>query len=227
VHINRKRQFDSQSALDAQSSAQAAEPTRPAERRFSLQRWALACLAVLGTGSLLTLAGCPANLEQPERFDVMVTAGGSTSGGGASTIVPAPPCVTAVFAASCVNACHQPGGGLEEGLDLQSPNVAARLVNVAATHPLSDATMCSPAKLIDPAMPAASWLLAKINGTQGGCGMPMPFGLPAIADDQKACITAWVMSEGSGTAAPAGGAGAAATTAGGAAATVTAGSGGM
>ncbi|HEY1536656.1 MAG TPA: hypothetical protein VGF76_21695, partial [Polyangiaceae bacterium] len=85
MHINRKRQFDSKSALDAQSSAQEAKPTRRALGKFSLQRCALACLAVLGTGGLLTLAGCPANLEDPERFNLAGPGGGTATGGGSST----------------------------------------------------------------------------------------------------------------------------------------------
>jgi hypothetical protein len=220
VHINRKRQSDSQTALDAQSSAQEARPTRRAFNTYSLQRIALTCLGVLGTGGLLVLAGCPANLENPERFDVPgldsgTPGAGGGSAGGASTIVPAPACATDVFKASCIM-CHVPGNALEAGLDLTGADVANRLVNVNAGHALATAAMCSPSKLIDPVTPANSWLLAKINGTQGMCGAQMPFALPPLAADKIACLTAFAMSEASGGAAPpTGGAGAAATATGG------------
>ncbi|HEY5373644.1 MAG TPA: hypothetical protein VIK01_08145, partial [Polyangiaceae bacterium] len=97
MHINRKRQSDSQPALDAQSSAREAQPTRRPFGAFSLQRVALACFGVLGTGSLLALAGCPANLEDPQRFDQAggasaggASPGGGSSMGGATVVVPAP-----------------------------------------------------------------------------------------------------------------------------------------
>jgi hypothetical protein len=244
VHINRKRQSDSQPALDAQSSAQEAKPARRAFQAYSVQRIALSCLGVLGTGGLLLLAGCPANLEDPQRFDIMGTNGGAGPGGGAgpsgagsagapATIVPAPSCATDIFKASCTPSCHFPGGGaLMAGLDLTGADVANRLVNVTATHSTAAPnTSCAPAKFIDPANPSASWLLAKVNGTQGMCGLQMPFGMTPLGTDQLACITAFVMSEGSGGPAPAGAAGAAATGTGGAAAggaaATGAGSGGM
>ena len=239
MHINRKRQSDSQPALDAQSSAQEAKPKR---RAFGLQRIALACVGVLGTASLLALAGCPANLEDPQRFDVAATnggagpTGGGSSMGGAVTVVPAPACVTTIFTASCSVTCHFAGGPLSAGLDLTGMDVANRLVNVTAMHAMaSPNTSCTAGvKFIDTANPSASWLLAKVNGTQGMCGLQMPFGMTALPADQIACITAFVMSEASGSATTTGGAGAAAggAAAGGAAATATggastAGSGGM
>jgi len=245
--MNRKRQSDSQSALDAQPVAQEATPTRRAFGGHSLQRWALACFGVLGTGGLLILAGCPANLEDPGRFNVpglslgggspggggSSPTGGGTSMGGATTVVPAPGCATDAFKASCVMCHAKTLGPLSAGLDLESDNVAQRLVNVAAMHQQAEPTMCSPAKLIDPVVPANSWLLAKVNGTQGGCGSPMPLTGTALTADQKNCISMFVMSEASSgathtDAAGAAAGGAAATGSGGApAAGTTAGSGGM
>jgi hypothetical protein len=122
-------------------------------------------------------------------------------------------------------------------------DVANRLVNVNAMHVMAAPnTSCAQVKYIDPTTPSASWLLAKINGTQGACGIQMPEIGGPLTDMQKACITDFVNSEAPGGAATTGGAGAAAggaaaTTTGGAAAggaaatgtggTATAGSGGM
>jgi hypothetical protein len=231
VHINRKRQSDHPTALDAQTSAQEAAPARQREGRYSLQRVALAGFGVLGTAGLLLLAGCPANLEQPERFDMASTGGGSGPTGGGTGMGGALPtvdttCLTKVFTDVCVT-CHVPGGALSAGLDLQSAGVAARLVNVAAMHQMGTPGPCPPVKLVDTTAPASSWLLAKINGTQMMCGGVMPLAGAALTADQKACITTFVMAEAAavgGAAAPAGGAGAAA---GGAAAGTTAGTGGM
>ncbi|HEX7453698.1 MAG TPA: hypothetical protein VF294_15510, partial [Polyangiaceae bacterium] len=117
MNINRKRQSDSQPALDAQTSAQEAQPTRRPFGAFSLQRVALACCGLLGTCSLLALAGCPANLEDPQRFDVQgnggasaggAAPGGGTSTGGAAVVVPAPQCVIDLFTPLCTT-CHATG----------------------------------------------------------------------------------------------------------------------
>ncbi len=53
-------------------------------------------------------------------------------------------------------------------------------------------TACVPAGcpddalLVNSADPDSSWILAKINGTQGDCGDVMPDGV--FSDDQKACV---------------------------------------
>jgi hypothetical protein len=229
VHINRKRQFDSQSALDAQSSAQQAKPTRRAEGTFSLQRWALACFGVLGTASLLAIAGCPANLEDPARFNVVglggAAAGGAAPAGGAAGGGTKPTGVdftaaSKVFTTSCATSaiCHTAGS--TTGLDLVSPGVEQRLVNVNAMHMLSGATDCPMVKLIDTATPMKSWLLSKVTpGAFGDCGALMPFAAatPLSAAD-LATITKLVNDEAAAASGapppPAGTGGAAATTAG-------------
>ena len=190
MHINRKRQFDSKSALDAQPSAQEAKPTRRAFHKYSLQRWALACFGVLGTGGLLTLAGCPANLEDPERFNLPgaggASAGAAAAAGGAAGGIKMLPtgvdltCITPLFATSCATStiCHTAGSGT--GLDLVSSGFEARLVNIPAKHLQSGVTDCPMVNLIDTAMPMKSWLLAKITpGAFGDCGALMPLAATA------------------------------------------------
>jgi hypothetical protein len=219
VHINRNRQSDSETALGAQTNAQEARPKRRwVFDSFSVQRAALACFGVLGTGGLLLLAGCPANLEDPGRFDIQVSAGGSSAGantgGGSSTAGSGSSidttCLTAVFTKSCTTSavCHL-AGMPSASLDLSSPGVAARLIDVPATHgDVADGTGCMQGqKLVDTANPAASWLLLKINGGQGSCGSAMPIG-PGLSTTDKACIQAFVDAavKAAGTGSGAGGA---------------------
>ena len=231
MHINRKRQFDSKSALDAQSSAQEAKPTRRAEGRFSLQRWALACFGILGTGSLLAIAGCPANLEDPERFN-LPGAGGASAGAAAATAGAAGAGtgvdltkVTPLFSSTCATsvACHVAGANVT-GLDLMSPNVEQRLVNVPAMHQLAGVTDCPMVKLVDTAAPMKSWILSKVTpGAFGDCGALMPFGGAQLSAMDLATITKFVTDE----AAAANGSAPVSGTGGAAAAGTTAGSGGM
>jgi hypothetical protein len=243
VHINRKRQSDSQSALDAQSGTQEAKPTRRAFHRYSLQRWALACFGVLGTGALLTLAACPANLEDPQRFDVpgALSSGGAAPSGGAAGAGMMPTgvdltCVTPLFLNTCATsvACHVAGS--ITGLDLVTAPIEKSLVNVPAKHMLVTVTDCPAVKLVDTTTPMKSWLLSKITaGAFGDCGAQMPLGAtaaaPLIMPADVACITKFVNDEAAaangGTPPAAGGAPAAAGgAAAGGAATSTGGAGG-
>lgn len=226
MEINQKRQPDTQPARDALSSAPEARHRRPSglDRQLTLQRWALGGIGAVGLGALLTLAGCPANLEDPQRF---ADGGAITTGPGAI-----PTCLQTLFSGTgkCSgNVCHSAGAMPAGGLDLTSPNVAARLINVPATHGDIDfdggGVTCPMAKLIDTSNPSASWLLIKINGTQGTCGSAMPQ-VGTLTSAEKTCIQNYVttvsadagttMSGGSGGAATAGGS-AGATTTGGAA----------
>ncbi len=140
--------------------------------------------------ALSILAGCPGNLDNPERFD---TAGGSSD----PTAVPA--CMTTLFngtSGKCSgNLCHTAGPSPGGDLDLSSAGVGKRLIDVPATHAGIDMdggnVNCPSAKLVDTSNPAASWLLIKINGTQGTCGSSMPQ-VGTLTTAEKACITTWV-----------------------------------
>lgn len=141
------------------------------------QRLLLGAFGAVSIGSLLTLAGCPANLESPERFEI--------TGSGQNT------CLTQVFTKKCsqTNLCHlagTPGGGL----DLTSPNVAKRLIDVPASHADTDGGDCPAAKLVDTANPAASWLLIKLSDGVT-CGTKMPQ-LGSITSTERQCIQDFV-----------------------------------
>jgi hypothetical protein len=214
VEVNQKRQLESQPAPDALPEAtKLMRRQNQSAAGSSWHRWALAGFGSFALVALSVLPGCPGNLENPERF----------SDGG--TMMPAdniPACLANIFSAKqppgkCAgNGCHSAGGTLALGgnLDLTSPGVGARLVNATATHAgvdLDGGATCPPAKLIDTANPAASWLLVKINGSQGTCGSAMPQ-VGTLTSAEKKCISDYVMMAATGGGgAPSGGSGGAST----------------
>ena len=197
--MNRIRRFDCQPKRDAQSRSSDAL----LERSNRPERLKLLALAGLATGALFALTGCPANLANPQDYDVPPAGAGAPSTGGAAstggdwTKVPTA-CMEAIFTASCASlGCHNAPGTIapQAGLDLASPNVAARLVDQPASHVgASPDTGCvTGQKLIDRATPAASWLMLKLTTPSSAltCGSPMPIGLPLKADELK-CIQDYI-----------------------------------
>jgi hypothetical protein len=184
-----------------------------------LQRWALGGVGALGLGALFILSGCPANLEQPERFE------GTGTGTGGSSGSALPACMTSIFGSKCAgNVCHDKGS-ISNSLDLESPGVASRIIDVAAQHSgLGDAGVsCMPAKLVDTQNGLQSWIYLKLTDMQGDvttCGSSMPLTPPNLTNTDKACVTTYFTSLG----APAGGTGGT-TGSGGTAATTTGGGG--
>ena len=142
----------------------------------------------------------------------------------------APPCLTTAFGKLCTTVgCHDT---TSTTLNLQTADVASRLVNVNARHALVDTSMCPTAKYIDTANPANSWLVIKLSGAQGGCGVRMPE-IGTWTPDDNTCLMGWIQtlssgsgSGGSGGAATSGGSGGAAATSGGSGGAPAAGGGG-
>ncbi len=155
-----------------------------------LQRAALTCVGLVGTVGLLSLAGCPADLANPQDYQQAATSTGGA--GGAPAMQPGldvdTACLTAIFTASCtLSVCHSGTAELAAHLDLASPGVNKRLIDIKASH--ETATGCKTGdKLIDSANPDQSWLLLKLTKTDQVCGSPMPIG-PPLAADQIACVT--------------------------------------
>ncbi len=98
--------------------------------------------------------------------------------------------VTALGKSCAIVGCHI-GRVLASDLDLTpDQGLRARLLNVQAKHGDIDCdtnpdtftecvpTTCPSAKLVNTAVPDASWILKKLAGTQGMCGdhMPLPPG---------------------------------------------------
>lgn len=131
--------------------------------------------------------------------------GGDIYVGGTGGMQPA--CdVEAVLRASCGRVgCHDARSRVAE-LDLHTPGVQARLIDVPATYadiscpdpnggPLPvvcvPATCVPGAKLIDLENPENSVLLRKIAGTQS-CGEPMPIAPGTLSDSDRTCLEEWL-----------------------------------
>jgi hypothetical protein len=145
-------------------------------------RQAVGCLCLA-----LFVAGCGAGrLQDPERF-----AGGEVPDAGAPPVdagvgVTCTIDVEALLASnSCSSgSCHS-SAAKAANLDLQSPNVLTRLVNVDST--------CAGTKLLSG--PTTGFFLEKLlqaspkcNGVQQGSRMPLG---PALSSEQLTCIQEW------------------------------------
>jgi hypothetical protein len=130
---------------------------------------------------VLACAACPGTLGDRTRF--LVEAGGGDDAGGDGGCPDVP---TAVFAPTCgISGCHSTTDK-SQGLDLQSPNVASRLVGVCAR---------GGGYLVDPVHPAQSVVYLKIT-TMPPFGVRMPFARPALDDATIACVLAWASQQG-------------------------------
>ena len=151
--------------------------------------------------ALLGLAACPADLANPSDYDRPPAAGGAPAGAGGDTsgnpaLQVDTACLTAIFNTDCaaLAGCHKPGTPAPgAGLDLGSPGVNARLIDVPATHADITGTPVCPSgdKLIDTANPDASWLLLKLTQPTQTCGFAMPVGLP-LSDTDLACVRKYI-----------------------------------
>ena len=147
--------------------------------------------ALVGLVALVAAtAACPGTLEDPERFLQAAVTGDA---GVAEEGQPPPasdgaaggncPDIPGLFAQTCTAAgCHS-AMTKSQGLDLQSPNLAMRLVGVSATE--------GPGLLIDPSSPSQSILYEKLS-SPAPFGAQMPLGGPALDSATKACVLAWI-----------------------------------
>jgi hypothetical protein len=129
----------------------------------------------LGAIALLTACtGCPGGLQDPSRFDLQASNAGC------------PDVPQSLFLPTCAtSACHSADAKME-GLDLQSPNVAARLIGAHA--------MGGPGFLIDPSTPAASVIYTKLTATPP-FGVRMPFSEPALDEATIGCVLQWLTEQ--------------------------------
>jgi len=114
--------------------------------------------------------------------------------GGGATSTPGSPATSAgvrlgndiqpVFTGNCV-VCHQGAG--QAGLTLEPGKSYGNLVNIASTE--------SPLKRVAPGAPDKSYLLNKLQGTQGqigGSGAQMPYGAAPLPSAQIGLIQQWI-----------------------------------
>lgn len=139
---------------------------------------------------LLACAACAGSLEDPARFDTIPRGRedekNAEPGGGANgTAAECGDVPATVFAAKCATAgCHS-AADEAQGLDLESPEVAARLVGVRATG--------GEGYLIAPADPATSVIYTKLKSPPP-YGTRMPFGQP-LDDATVACVLDWITAQ--------------------------------
>jgi hypothetical protein len=134
------------------------------------------CAAVLGPAVLCL--GCAGTLDDPSRF--LGDAGTANVGDGACPDVP-----SSVFATTCAIAgCHS-ATDMTQGLNLQSPDVASRLVGVCAR---------GGGFLVDPDHPSQSVVYTKLT-LAPPFGSRMPLGKPVLDAATLACVLTWVSAQ--------------------------------
>src|SRR5262249_19801495 len=130
--------------------------------------------AVLGA----LAAGCPGTIADPAAFLASASSPLPAPASNAACDAPAE-----VFANSCVS-CHRAQPNASGNLDLNSPGLLSRLINVSSSG-------CGPsAVLVVPGNAVASYLYQKVAGGPA-CGAPMPLG-GTLTADQAACVASWI-----------------------------------
>lgn len=136
----------------------------------------LACAVGLGS-----IAGCPGSLESPAAF----------GDGGTAT-----KSAEEIFAQSCGTVgCHDSSPQAQAGLDLMSPNVASRVVDVNAIG-----LGCASDILVVAGDPDSSYLLDKLLNTPGICGLQMPV-VGSLTPSEVEILRQWIIDLGGSDAA--------------------------
>jgi hypothetical protein len=147
-------------------------------RRAAAPRLFLAAALV---GVMAAVGGCPGKLDNKEQF--------LTNG----------PCdvENEIFLQRCATAACHSAKVHAQNLDLESPNVGARLVDELATE-------CA-GLLVDPAHPTESILYLKLTDSPP-CGLQMPQVGQKLTPGEVNCVYEWIVDQGgSGGAGGAGG----------------------
>ena len=101
-------------------------------------------------------------------------------------VVTLPNHVQPIFSSSCaLSGCHA-GASPRQGLNLSTAQTFSNVVNVPSNQ--------SALMRVLPFDPSQSYLVRKIEGTQGtvGSGARMPFGRPALSSQNIAIIRSWI-----------------------------------
>ena len=129
------------------------------------------------TASLSVLAGCAGSLDNPDRFGD----GGSSLAFVCQSL--GKPAKAEVILKKCVSGCHSAAVQVS-GLDLESPDVAARLVNVSTTA-------CPPRVRVNPT--DGGTLEELITQSNPNCTSSMPPG-GGLTNGEISCIVEWTRS---------------------------------
>ena len=141
-------------------------------------------LTMLGLCAALVLTGCAGNLSDPAAF-----ADGGVELKDAETIL----------AESCgTTGCHDDSPQAQQGLDLLSPGVENRVVDVNAV-----ATGCTDRILVIAGDPDNSYLISKLGAVEI-CGTQMPL-LQSLPQDEIDTLRQWVIDLGDSSGTPDGG----------------------
>jgi hypothetical protein len=167
--------------------------------RTEALRWRALPLTLFGALSIL--GGCPGELSNRDEFEAYADAQGEAGAGttnqagtssnnaGSAGSAGSGACgdvVTRIFVPSCGGTgCH---GAVapQQGLDLVSPGVTARVVGVAAKQCLQ--------LLADPQNPEESLMYQKLF-VKPDCGAQMPLARPALSSSDTACVLAWIAAQ--------------------------------
>lgn len=133
-------------------------------------------LASLGFCSAFLLSACPGTLSNPEDF-----ADGGMVAKDAETIL----------AESCgTTGCHDNTSQAQAGLDLVSPGVESRVVDVNAIG-----IGCTSRILVVAGSPDTSYLMDKVLNIPGICGLQMPV-VGSLAPNDIEVLRQWIIDLG-------------------------------
>ena len=140
-------------------------------------------MRVCALALLALCAGCPGSLDDPARFTGSTSLGATPAGGNVT--VDAAACgdvPQTIFQRSCINAgCHN-AKDKEQGLDLQSPDLVTRLVDVRASE--------GAGLLVNRGTLSDSVLYTKLTSSPPfGARMPLS---GALDDASIACVFSWI-----------------------------------
>lgn len=148
-------------------------------------------LALFAIGLVAAVGGCPGSLDNKADFlDAGFTSSSATGSTGTGSNDPCGDVPADILAAKCGGTgCHGTKNP-QNGLDLESPGVAARVVGVASK-------LC-PGILAKPSDPESSIIYTKLLETNG-CNARMPLARPPLSQKEIDCVKAWIGKQGSGT----------------------------
>ena len=134
-------------------------------------------LALLGVCSAVLLVGCAGSLNNPDDF-----------GDGGIEVKDA----ETILAESCgTTGCHDDTTQAQAGLDLLSPGVEGRVVDVNAID-----IACASDILVVAGDPNNSYLLDKVLNVPGICGLQMPV-VGSLPADEVEVLRQWIVDLGS------------------------------